>query len=232
MFKYCAYSGKGTRRNTNEDRLMIDNMVLRTTHYSGESNAQFMVVVCDGVGSTTGGAQAAEIIAKSFENFELNSCSPLVLSRHLHKVNREIVAEQNRSKKAKTMASTAAGLVMKANKYLLFNLGDTRIYKFHDGKLRLVTRDHIEPGVDNCITSYVGGSGYACFPSFRKGQVENGCMFLMCSDGVYKSIKDDDLKGILGANTTVEEKERAILKLTLQNGSTDDRSLVLIECVA
>lgn len=231
MFKYCAYSGKGTRRKTNEDRVMVDNKVLQAAHYSGKSNSRFMAVVCDGVGGTSGGAYAAEKIAKSFENLEINSCSPLVLSRHLHRVNREIVEEQSKNN-TKTMASTAAGLVMMENRYLLFNLGDTRIYKFHDGKLRLVTRDHIEPGGDNCITSYVGGSGYACFPSFRKGQVENGCIFLMCSDGVYKSIKDDDLKDILGANTTVEEKERAILKLALQNGSTDDRSLVLVECAA
>lgn len=211
---------------------MVDNKVLQTAHYSGKSNSRFMAVVCDGVGSTSGGAHAAEIIAKSFESFDINSCSPLVLSRHLHKVNREIVKEQGKRNNTKTMASTAAGLLMIENRYLLFNLGDTRIYKFHDGKLRLVTRDHVEPGANNCITSYMGGSGYACFPSFRKGQIENGCMFLICSDGVYKSIKDDDLQGILGANTTIVEKERAILKLALQNGSTDDRSLVLVECAA
>lgn len=231
MFKYCAYSEKGTERNINEDRVIVDNIVLQTAHYSGKSNNRFMAVVCDGVGSTNGGGQAAERIVKSFENFEIDLCSPLKLSRHLHKVNREIVEEQSSSQNTKTMASTAAGLVMMADRYLLFNLGDTRIYKFHDGNMRLVTRDHIEPNVDNCITSYMGGNGYACFPSFRKGIVENGCMFLICSDGVYKSVNDDDLKSILCANIPVEEKGRAILKLALQNGSTDDKSLVLVECV-
>lgn len=232
VINYRAYSGKGTRKNTNEDRVMIDNMVLRTAHYSGKSNNRFMAVLCDGVGSTSDGAMAAEKIAKSFVNFEIDSCSPLVLSRHLHKVNREIVEEQSKNLYFSTMASTVAGLVMMLDRYLLFNLGDTRVYKFHDGKLHLISRDHTESGVDNCITSYVGGSGYACFPYFRKGMVENGCMFLMCSDGIYKSIKDDYLKGILGSTIAIEDKERAILKLALQNDSTDDRSLVLVECVA
>lgn len=232
MFKYCAHSGKGTRRKINEDRIMIDNMILQTPHYSGKNNSQFMAVVCDGVGCTNSGGLAAEKIAKSFKYFEIDSCSPLVLFRHLYKVNRDIVAEQSKDPNTKAMASTVAGLIMIKNRYLLFNLGDTRIYSFHNGKLRIVTKDHIEPSMDNCITSYLGGNGFACFPSFRKGVLENRCKFLMCSDGIYKSIKDDDLKGILGANTEIEEKERAIMKLALRNGSTDDKSLVLVEYVA
>ena len=239
MIRYSAISQKGKTKMNNEDRVMVENRMITNKHRSGLSDNSLTAIVCDGVGSTKGGAYAAELVAKSFLNFDINYCSPLIVSRHLHKVNRSVLEKQKESKELHNMASTVAGIIIKCGRYLSFNLGDTRIYKYHNGKLSLITKDHIatnpcgffEPN-KTAITSYIGGSGYAYFPFFGKGQVENGCMFLMCSDGVYKNIKDNYLKGVLGANITVEKKERAILKLALQNGSTDDRSLVLVECAA
>ena len=237
MIKYCAYSEKGIERSANEDRLMVDNRVLNSTRLSGKTNGGFIAVVCDGVGSTSGGAKAAEMITNSFKNFDIEICSPLLVSRHLNKINRKMIEEEKRNNDMNNMASTVAGIIIIDNRFLLFNMGDTRIYKFYNGKLSVMTKDHTVTNHfnhfdlnSNIITCYMGGNGDACFPSFRKGIAENGSIFLACSDGVYKSIDENDIKDILNNDCTIEQKERAILKHVLQNGSKDDRSMVIVKC--
>ena len=236
MYRFCAYSEKRIGRKTNNDQVMIGNMVLHTPHHCGQTKDKFIAIICDGVGSTAGGAWAANITANSFVDFDVETCSPLIVSRHLHKVNRLIVAEQNRTESAYDMASTVAGLLIIANKYLTFNLGDTRIYQYHKGGLFRITKDHVIAGASgnahlphDAVSGYVGGDGFACFPSFKKGKTDIGDVFMMCSDGVYKNIREDDLKNLLGSETAIEYKAGAILQKSLKNNSTDDRSLVLVE---
>ena len=236
MFRYCAYTEKGSKRKENEDRIMADKQVLTRDRLSGETGARFMAVVCDGVGGAGGGARAAELIVRSFEDFDVETCTPRAVSRNLHEVNRRIVREKNENPDNPGMASTVAGIVMKDHWYLSFNLGDTRIYQYCDGKLSVISTDHTAAselfcsgGCPDAITRYVGGGGYACIPSFRKGRAEQGSIFLLCTDGIYKSVRDHQLRTILAGDDTIEEKERAILKLSLQDGSGDDRSLVLVE---
>ena len=232
MFKFCACSEKGTEKLVNEDRVMVSKKTLDVAHFSGVDHTQFMAVICDGVGSTSGGAQAAEIVAKSFEDFDIGSCTPDTLFRHLTATNDFVVAKQKTDRTAWNMATTAAGLVIISDRYLLFNLGDTRIYKYHAGKHSLLSKDHTmrDPLRSNAITRYIGGYGHACFPSFKKGTAESGSLFLLCSDGVYKGVKDSDLEKTMSTCISIEQKGGAILQLSLQNGSTDDRSLVLVEC--
>ena len=239
MFRYIALSAKGKGRTTNGDRVMADNTVLSTACRAGTTEERFIGVVCDGVGSVIGGADAAELIAKSFEFLEVKDCCPRTISGRFHKLN-QAMAIENKGDNAYCMASTVAGIVMLNDRFLSFHLGDTRIYKWHRGNLALITRDHTtEQMIDrsqntsSTITGYIGGLGYACFPTFRKGDAENGSAFLICSDGVYKSIPYNDIGSILGnTEISVEQKGEAIMKLSLHNGSTDDRSLILIECSA
>ena len=180
------------------------------------------------------------MIVNSFDNFDIATCSPLTLSRHLYKVNRAVVKEQSNKKVICSMASTSAGLILTSNRFILFAIGDTRIYKFIDKKLSLITKDHTVSerqqfwgfSSDDAITCYIGGSGHACYPSFRKGFVENDSLFIICSDGVYKSLKNKEIENILCNRSSLEQKEKAILNKSLQNGSTDDMSLVLIKCCA
>lgn len=237
MFNYCAYTQKGSGHKVNEDRIIVDGRVLTQTHCSGSTVKSFFAAVCDGVGGVSGGDLAADMVAKSLVRF--NNCdyvTPATFGHHLRVVNSYIALKQKENMKYSNMASTVAGISISNNKYVLFNLGDTRIYKYHDGKLSKITRDHIAQGGlerdHNIITRYLGGYGNACCPSYNKGNSENGSLFLLCSDGVYKGQTEDEIKRILGNDCTLEEKEKAILELSLQNGSTDDMSLVIVRCVA
>ena len=66
-------------------------------------------------------------------------------------------------------------------------------------------------------------------PSIRRGLIEDrDTGFIVCSDGVYKTITAGDILAIMDTDRTINQKARAILDTSLQNGSTDDMSLLVI----
>lgn len=245
MIKYLAYSSVGKKRETNGDRAFVNGNVISSGTLAGNSCIEIVAGVCDGVGSTQGGELAAEMVASSFKEYIVPETSALSLNKHLHRVNRDILLKQKSNPEFQNMATTIAGVILYQNRYLLFHLGDTRVYYVNNGKLTLKTKDHtvtntkvaMESELDNnqedALTRYIGGKGYNCKPSIQKGIIsDNTVSFFICSDGIHKSIQEDGIKEALTCNKEIEEKKEAILKCLLQNGSSDDMSFVIIDYVA
>lgn len=139
------------------------------------------------------------------------------------------------------MASTIAGVMLYDNVFMTFNLGDTRIYQYKNGSLLLKSKEHVLPGAgadgksdedknrNGILSGYLGDESFKA-PSIRRGLIEDrDISFIVCSDGVYKAIKDSDILAVMGTDRTIEQKARAILDISLQNGSTDDMSLLVIQ---
>ena len=241
MIKYSAYTGKGIKKNSNDDRIFVDNHVLEKDSCSGKKERTLISIVCDGVGSSVYGGQTAEMITESFRELEADKLSPAVLVQHLNQINKNIVNEQTRRNNGFSMASTIAGLIICGNDYLAFNLGDTHIYRFILGNLSLVSFDHTVKNENNfffcsnssnknALTRYMGGDGMTCYPFFKRGSIGENSIFLLCSDGVYKHISDNDIRNVLTSDISLAEKTDKLVQLAIESGSTDDVSVVLINC--
>lgn len=242
MFEYVAGSVKGNGRDKNEDRIMVNNTVVSDGSITGMKEDAFIAVVCDGVGGTNGGEIAAEMVASGFVGYDVEKASAYSLNHHIQNINASVMNAQKQLPMYRNMASAVAGIMFWKNKFLIFNLGDTRIYEAKDNSILLKTKDHISgaKGVEEsqgiqrgALTKYIGGFGHACSPSIVRGCISGDKVcYLVCSDGIYKKISEDILGDILSDGSSLEDKKRAILKLSTQNGSTDDKSLVLIRYAA
>ena len=242
MFEYIASSKKGSGRIKNEDRVMVNDTVVSDGSISGMKENGFIAVVCDAVGGTRGGEMAAEMVASGFVGYEVEKASAYSLNHHLQRLNASVMDAQKHLLGYNSMASTAAGIMFWKNRFLLFNLGDTRIYEAKDESILLKTKDHTMGEADmeksqgvrrDALTRYIGGFGRVCKPSIIRGCIsgDESC-FLVCSDGIHKKIPEDVLRDILSDGSTLEDKKRAIMSLSTQNGSTDDKSLVLVRYAA
>ncbi len=227
MIEFYAYSQKGKSRQENEDRIMVGSKLLSEGKESGKRGCSLVATVCDGVGGTSGGAFAAEIAANAFRDYPAAKASPCSLSRQLHHINRTICLGTGDTEPA----STVAGLAFYESRFLLFNLGDTRIYSFCSNKLVRLSKDHTQEGT-LALTGYLGGDGAGCRPYIARGIARENSTYLICSDGIYKFIPEDKLAHILSQTVDLEKKARAILRHALQNGSGDDVSIVLLTCTA
>ena len=229
MLKYAACTYKGLNRQTNEDRIMINNQVIEEGEIYGETDNCITAVVCDGVGGAPAGEIAAQIAASGLKDLDVPNTSAMTLSRQIHKVNRTILQEQNKDSSKTGMATTIAGLTLYSNNYLSFNLGDSHIYKILQNDIILCSSDHTLSGSSpNTLTCYLGGDGLHCYPSLKRGINDNTSHYLLCSDGVYKHVPERILVEILTSDESLLKKERAILQIALKNGSKDDVSIILI----
>ncbi len=248
MIRYYAATQKGSGRRENEDRVLVGDFVLKAGSYSGTADSAFVSLVCDGVGSVPGGAEAAQILAETFLMYKGSGFSDFSVRTASLAANEEIRDMQRAKPGKRRMRTTATGLCIQNGKTMIFCVGDSRVYRISNGALSLLTEDDTlawelyrngrvsDPQkapslLRRTVTRYFGGQHSLCIPSFYYDSVpDGGCLYMLCSDGVWGKIKEAELRAALCAETDLPEKCQAVMKLALHNGSADDMSLVLISC--
>lgn len=244
-YKYFALTRAGSSHLKNEDRISVDGKMLSSGVVKGECHERIIAVVCDGIGGEPHGELAASIAATGFSGIPDNVLSPYTIAEAFFSVNRDIRGWQQRDSEYEGMSTTIAGVSIAEGSFLAFNAGDTRIYLYCKGELRQISTDHTKTcqrillGSDrggerdverSVVTHYLGGTGNSWFPSLRWGRVESSsALFLLCSDGIYKNLKNSDFLHVLSQNISIDEKCQAIMNKAVHNGSTDDMSITLVE---
>lgn len=233
----------GENNKFNYDRILVDNHIISNSRLIGDNNCS-VIAICDGVNGKAGSDAAANIVITNLLVLSEKTNSDDVI-HSLNTSRKEIQEIQNRDSKYNGISTTIAELVFTNGEFIALNIGDTRIYRLNNKGLKLLTRDHtvaqqkLDCGIANknnipdkdynTLIRYIGNSASVCRPSIKRGFIKTGDTFLLCSDGIYKYVIDDDLKKILKSNLSLEEKERTIMKHALQNGSNDDLSIVILE---
>ncbi|MGH8258887.1 MAG: PP2C family protein-serine/threonine phosphatase [Steroidobacteraceae bacterium] len=140
--------------------------------------------------------------------------------------------------------STVAVLLACGGYCLAVWAGDSRAYRLRDGVLQCITRDHSEVqalvdegvldplaagrhGAQNVITRAVGGTDIL-YLDLELRALRDGDRYLLCSDGLYKELADEQLARHLGANDP-EGAARALIKQALGGTCSDNVSAVVIQ---
>jgi protein phosphatase/serine/threonine-protein phosphatase Stp1 len=122
--------------------------------------------------------------------------------------------------------------------------GDSRAYLLRHGELRQITRDHslvqelLEAGAigpddvhnhprGNVITRAVGAELDEFVLDKVSDRLVPGDRFLLCSDGLCKTLSDDELANMLGA--TDAEPPRALVDAALAANVNDNVTAVAVE---
>ena len=246
MYNYIAQTISGTKKKINEDRIFINGHILADGEYAGSAD-RITAIVCDGVGGEHGGEYAASIATSDCLAFDSDLISSSALIRHLINTNEDILRLQDDYYYFRNMSATIAGLCIAGDACWFFNLGDTRVYKYSDGVLSVLSTDHtlaaqmLKDGVissmdearkseKNTLTKYLGGRGSISRPVVKSHKVTpKDTLFIVCSDGIYKSFKDlTDFQRMLESASDIRSKKEAIMQHSLHNGTADDKSIVIV----
>jgi protein phosphatase len=202
--------------------------------------------VADGMGGHDAGDLASRWVIEALRN--LAPDAPLetraeAIRCRLREVNLRLREEAAR-RQGSVIGSTVAVLLGADDRCAALWAGDSRIYVYRDGALRLVSRDHsrVQELVDlgllhpeeaethphrNIITRAVGA-----YPQLEVDtevlEVEEGDRFLLCSDGLTKEVSDAEISGLL-REARLEQSAEALLETALARGGSDNISLVLVE---
>lgn len=227
-----AISVKGPVRENNEDMLSIAGRMLRDKALKvtdEEAGGYWYAFVADGMGGHEGGEQASSDLLEhirdcftmgdfSEEDFEADFISSV-----------EYVSAKLNARSAclgyeRPMGTTLCGIVLIYGRVFLVNAGDSRMYRWRDGMLEQLSEDQKDGNglLLNCV-----GGGLTGTPVVRDitGQVQDDDVIMICSDGVYGSVPDDEMEYFLtvSGNPAEELCDRAEI-----NGGTDNASVALI----
>lgn len=146
-----------------------------------------------------------------------------------------------------TVTGVALSLVDGHPEFTVFNVGDSRVYRFIGHDLRQVTVDHsiVQEMVDsgrltaeqaethpesNVITRAVG---FSVEPEIDVTLVhpEPGMRLLICSDGLTKEVPLERLRLHLAARLSARETANALVDTALAQGGRDNITVIVIDVV-
>jgi serine/threonine protein phosphatase PrpC len=207
-----------------------------------------LFVIADGMGGKTGGAMAAQQVMSTAKNiFAEYSRGDSIESLLTEIVNEaHLVIRLSALSTEKEPHSTIAALVVQPHRADWAHVGDSRIYRFRNGKLIGRTADHsyveqlvnqgkLDPHaayahrLSNLLTHALGTSKE---PTIDFGSVDplaSGDTFLLCSDGVWHYFTDAELAVVLANYPPRRASERLIqLARDRADGGGDNCSLAIV----
>lgn len=143
------------------------------------------------------------------------------------------------------MGTTVVGLLLDGDSAAVAHVGDSRAYRVREGKLELLTQDHtwvneqVVAGflseeqarshpLKNVVTRALGGDAEVDI-DVREWPVEEGDLFLLCSDGLTTMLTDDEILARLRSQERTEEICGRLVRDANARGGYDNVSVVLVQ---
>ncbi|MEA3456713.1 MAG: protein phosphatase 2C domain-containing protein [Campylobacterota bacterium] len=190
-----------------------------------------VAVVCDGVGSASQGAEAAKrtsnFLVHSLKNRPKSWSMEKSIRHFIENINRVLYLESMEDYEREELVTTLTIVVIEGDRLYGANVGDSRIYLARNGQFAQLSDDHAmdEEGMDNVLTSAMGLEE-SIEPYYFENNLLAGDQILLCSDGLYNELTQDELAdGIkIGASFLVKKASK------LHNDKLpDDTTAVVLE---
>jgi protein phosphatase len=221
-------------------------------NYAAEADAQRgLFIVADGMGGHAAGEVASEMAVQILQR-ELTELRDLEangverrMTEALKAANRAIHERTLKEVDKQGMGTTVSVLIVSGRRYLIGQVGDSRVYLLRDGALTQLTKDHsyVQEQVDagfltpeqaryhpysNVITRCVGASPEVEPDSYR-GEVKPGDVFLVASDGLTGMVDDRRLQALLLSRVTPDRKVHQLISEANGRGGLDNITAIVVE---
>lgn len=236
---YCHKVDIGRVRKTNED------VALSLVNASGDA----LLLVCDGMGGHKRGDVAAKLACETlktdflqYDKFRNNLEVRSFLRHSIKKANKLIFAMTSENAEQK-MGTTLTVAVIHKNSLFVVNIGDSRAYIIDDSVTRITEDDsyvnylykigkisfeeidthpqrHI---LTNALGLFSNVSFDIDFYHYDNNRI------LLCSDGLYNSLSEEEMVTLVTTKQSVEEKCDLLIATANNNGGFDNCAVVLWE---
>jgi serine/threonine protein phosphatase PrpC len=248
----CIKTAKGLKRRINEDSyFVIDNKA--ETDYDIVRRGK-MFVIADGMGGQRGGGLASKMACEGMSDYYrreliarevMNPDMKLgFLEKIIHTIHEKIRRYGEENKKYAHMGTTLSVLVLVNHLALIAHVGDSRIYRLRGDILELLTEDHtmaqlsVEMGylkpkhvsksrLRHILTQAIGETLDEI--QTKKEEIKAGDIFLLCTDGLYDILSDDEIRKIMhdeGADPSACER---LVEAAHKKGGQDDATVILVQ---
>jgi serine/threonine protein phosphatase PrpC len=206
---------------------------------------QLLWAVADGMGGHDSGDYASQHVIRTLADYRTSYLRGVAASRLrllLARSNTHLI-EKSIRENADTIGCTVAVLSIHDNVAMCSWSGDSRIYRVRRGALHQLTRDHsrqslaedrdnmhcTEMSTDNgqMLTSAIGGEAAMRVEHCLYSLLQTDS-FLVCTDGLYKEINNDEILDITHANKSQQRIIDNLATLYHERGARDNVGMVFV----
>lgn len=241
--KVCGLTDKGKRRELNEDSFKICGFE--------DGKPLGVCVLADGMGGHNAGEVASGAAVDIITN-ELKTCLDedddkkitLNIAGAIDFANAHIYERALKNREQAGMGTTTVIAYVRDSQLRIANIGDSCAYVISDKEICKITIDHsvveelVRRGTitreearchpdKNIITRAVGTEEYvdADFFDYR---VSPGETVILCSDGLWEMVTDEEIKDIVSKSENTDEAVKALIDEANKNGGVDNITVVAL----
>ncbi len=218
-------------------------------------NRGLLCAVADGIGGAPGGNIASNTALSALEDkfyhheFELVQVKSEDCVQHLN----DIIIETNQAVLQKGyeqaqwfgLGSTLTGVCLYQQQYWVFNAGDSRVYRYRQGFLTPLTDDNTlaaeaikagqltveeakHSGLSNILSRFIGSNDDFGVTISDATMIEAGDCLLICSDGLFNMVNDEDIEKYLSEDNSPRELVNKLVDEAISAGGYDNISVILV----
>lgn len=238
LVSYICVSHTGYCRRINQDNFFCAGNTMPQKNAGTKVPVQGRILagkkalfgVFDGMGGEEKGEAAAFLAAGEAGNFRAGWHPQEALADYCRRANARICNYRSASS-LKSMGTTAALALFSGLRVHLCNLGDSKIFRFRNGKLTQLSQDHLFPWAREGkppLTQYLGmpTSETILEPYILTERVRPGDLYLLCSDGLTDMLTLDQIRFGLSAER-MEAAAENLMEQALSRGGRDNITLIL-----
>jgi serine/threonine protein phosphatase PrpC len=221
IYNVAYYMNIGLK-NDQEDCIFINGRIVQQddsilhTQIEKIDGSHVLFALCDGIGGHAKGEQASRFVCERLlENFDHFSLSKSSIKSLLGKIQSLIEQEA-----PEYSGTTVAGTTIKGTRAIIFNAGDSRVYKITRRSILYISHDHslVQSYIDkgyltqdeafkhpnkNVIDFGIGAMFKKAWDNgSKKVYIKNDTLkraeyYLLCTDGVNDILRDEEIFRIL-----------------------------------
>ena len=220
----------GCLRDHNEDSLIVTPPLF---------------AVADGMGGHAAGEVASEIAVHVLAEHAPEHPDGEALARAVEEANHEVMRAARDGRGREGMGTTMTAAVLEGERLVIAQVGDSRAYLMHQGKLQQLTRDHslmadlieagqLTPEEARChpqrsVITRALGSDPCMHPDMYEINVETGDRLLICSDGLSGMVCDNDIESTLARVRDPQRCASQLVNEAIANGGHDNVTVIVAD---
>lgn len=218
----------GCIREHNEDSLVV---------------APPLFAVADGMGGHAAGEVASEIAVQVVSELAPTTPDSQALGAAVEAANEAIIQAAFEGRGREGMGTTMTAALLEGERLVIAQVGDSRAYLLHQGRLQQLTRDHslmadmIEAGQltpeearvhpQRSVITRALGSAPHTRPDLYEINVEAGDRLLLCSDGLTTMLHDSEIEAIMSRTWDPQHCAAQLVGEAVAAGGYDNVTVVV-----
>lgn len=232
--RYASKTDKGITRDHNEDHFL-------------NSKTFSLNMVADGMGGYECGEVASQLALTSVIDY-LKSCTnqsgvftERTFKHAIEYSNACINQYKTKNENIKKMGTTFVCFAPGSSGGYAFNIGDSRLYRYRQGKLNQMTKDNSaeqevlpdfmsnasDGKYSSVLTRALGIDSKVKIDSYVFDFAKND-LLLLCTDGLYSMVPDENLIRILSKSKPLYEKCQNLIDLANDAGGEDNITATIL----